>query len=132
MPWEVHIERKPDPHDDKGIPILEAELRVLEASDPELRSGPDEDMNGVNPKTGAKIHIPGRGMVLWWNGYSDSQIPRIRLAFRNGRLSATRPDDEILGKMREIASRLGAILTSDEGTPIYTARRPTTGGVPNG
>ena len=118
MPWEVHIERRGKTKLEERVDLTEADLRGLEASDPQLKFGPDEDMHGVNPKTGAKITIPGRGMVLWWSGYSDPQIPRIRFSFRSGRLSATRPDDEIITKMRDVAKRLGATLVDDDGKQV--------------
>jgi len=109
MGYGLHITRARHENDDEPEPITFEEWSAYVAGDPEL------EITGVaeitNPTTGEVICIEGEGMTLWRMEHGR----RCWLHHHHGRISVNSPDDEVIDKMRAIATRLAARVQGDEG-----------------
>lgn len=115
MGYDFHITRKADWSDKDGPTIAEAEWRDLVASDPELTIDADTRCWTTD----------GEWLFVAWRGEAGA------LAFLNGEITSTNPDEPLIRKMVEIAERLGATVQGDDGErypdalDARAARRPS-------
>ena len=101
MGYDLHITRSAEWFDTAGAEITADEWLALVDADPELAPAPELG----DPYFAAWV---GRDA---WLGWSDGQV------------FTKNPDRALLGKMVEIAARLGARIQGDEGE-LYTGGEP--------
>ena len=97
MGWEVHMTRADDWSDSAQRPITADEWLAVVAADPELE---------IDKANGPYFTV--------WSGpcsYPDGGW----FDWANGRVSTKHPDRTILGKMLQLAARLGARVQGDDG-----------------
>lgn len=101
MGWEVHMTRADPWTDSAARPITSDEWLAVVASDPELR---------IDPANGPYFAV--------WSGpcsYPDGGW----FDWADGCVSTKHPDRAILGKLLQLAARLGAFVQGDDGE-VYT------------
>ena len=108
MGYDIHITRADDWTQSRTIPITLQEWSSYVRSDPEMRL---DNFAGLD-LGGEVLSYANEGLAVWaacggggraWFDYSDGGIVVKNL------------DEEVLGKMRQIARRLGARVIGDEG-----------------
>jgi hypothetical protein len=96
MGYDLHITRADDWAENEGREITREEWLALVAGDEELT---------LDPVNGDEYAL--------WSGPSEHAGPW--LCWCEGNLSAKNPDPALIGKMVEIAGRLGARVQGDDG-----------------
>jgi hypothetical protein len=112
MGYDIHITRASDWSESETRPISIEEWLAYVASDPEMRL----DNYAQVEIDGHVLRHESEGIAVWttysghgvngnmaWFNYSDGQV------------QVARPDREILGKMLQIANRLGVKVQGDDG-----------------
>ncbi len=112
MGYDIHITRAAHWTESEGSPISLDEWLGYVARDSEMR------FDGfAEARVGEDIlWVESEGLAVW-TAYSRHGI-RGNMAwfdYRHGEVVVKNPDDEILGKMRQIAERMGAKVIGDEG-----------------
>ena len=95
------------------VPIVLDEWLRYVAGDPEMRL---DNFAEAEVGGGEVLRYDNNGLAVW-TAYSGHGLKGNMAWFdyRRGRIVVKNPDDEILGKMRRIASVLGAKVMGDEG-----------------
>jgi len=108
MGYDLYITRKADWFED-GSEISDADWSAYLASDPEMR------LTGA-----AEAALPDGSTLRYenpllaeWSGHSDGEV--VWFDFRNGNVVVKNPDEEVITKMQEIASKLQARVQGEEG-----------------
>ncbi len=109
MGYGIHITRKPDWSDEEGARISESEWQAYVASDSEMA------ITGV-----AEARTPDGDVIrlahpLLTEGRCHSSGKPVWFSYLEGSLAVKNPDEECLGKMRQIAKKLQARVQGDEG-----------------
>ena len=111
--YEVHITRAKNWTEAESLPIVLDEWLRYVAGDPEMRLD-----NFAEAEVGGSevLRDDNNGLAVW-TAYSGHRLKGNMAWFdyRRGQLVVKYPDNEILGKMRRIASALGAKVMGDEG-----------------
>jgi len=112
MGYDVHITRKENWFDDSGPNINSDEWKALVRSDPDMRlDGYASAVVGGD----SVLRVDGDGLAVWTayagNGVSGNMA---WFDFRQGNVVVKNPDGAILGKMWQLAQRLGAKVQGDE------------------
>jgi hypothetical protein len=68
----------------------------------------------ITSSEGSTISLNGKGIARW-NTMNNGKEYRVSFIYRNGRISAAYLDDFQITKMKEIASKLDAVIVGDEG-----------------
>lgn len=102
MGWEVHMTRAEDWAESAQRPITSDEWLTVVKADPELRI--DEANGPYFAVWSGACSYPGGGWFDW----------------RDGCVSTKSPDRAILGKLLELARRLGAVVQGDDGE-VYSS-----------
>jgi hypothetical protein len=112
MGYDIHITRAPDWTASEAFPISLEEWLDCAARDSEMRlDGFAEAWVGQSV-----LRVESEGLAVW-TAYSRHEVGgnMAWFSFCYGRIVVKNPDDEILGKMRQIATRLQANVIGDEG-----------------
>lgn len=104
MGYELHVLRR------GGGRIPEAEWLEYLAPDPEL--SPVKKLEGLEPRSGARIVVRGGGTVCW-DGHPSGRAAV--LTYHRGIVSAKNPDPATIAKLKQIAERLDAEVVGDSG-----------------
>ena len=126
MGYELHIVRNDEWwDDDAGGGISFDEWSFLMDADDSMRM---DGFAEVTSPDGRRLRVESEGMAVW-TGYPANIDGgnRAWFDFRDGRIVIKNPDQEILGKMLEIAGALNAKVVGDEGEQYNS---PTDHGVP--
>jgi hypothetical protein len=112
MGYDVHITRAEHWVESDSAPISLDEWLGYVAGDPEMRL----DNFAEAEVEGHVLRYENEGLAVW-TAYSGHGLKGNMAWFdyRDGRVVVKNPDDEILGKMRRIASALRAKVIGDEG-----------------
>jgi hypothetical protein len=110
--YEVHITRAEDWSDSEKWPVPLEEWLAYVAHDPDMRL--DGAAESTTPD-GATLRYENEGLSVW-TAYSRHGLNGNMAWFdyREGRVVVKNPDDEILGKMVEIARDLDANVQGDD------------------
>ena len=113
MGYDVHITRADDWAESESKPISLEEWLSYVAGDSEMRLD-----NFAEAEVGGKkvLRYENEGLAVW-SAYSGHGLKgnMVWFDFRTDRIVVKNPDEEILGKMRRIASSLGAKVQGDDG-----------------
>jgi len=114
MGYEVHIARNDEWWDeDVGGGISLDEWSGYVAADETMRL---DNVADANTPDGQVIRYENEGLAVWTDYSShDESGNKAWFDFREGCISVKNPDEEILRKMHQIASRLDAKVLGDEG-----------------
>jgi hypothetical protein len=104
LAYDLHIARTDRWSDSENDPISMEELQEY------FRKKGDFEYSESISSTGPVTISMSGDFFIWNNG--KCKVP---FQFRKGRLDVSRPDDEILDKMVEIAADLKAKVQGDEG-----------------
>jgi hypothetical protein len=111
--YDVHITRAGHWTEGESAPILLEEWLRYVAGDPEMRldNFAEADVGG-----GEVLRYENNGLAVWttYSGHG-AKGNMAWFDYQRGNVVVKNPDDEILGKMRRIASALGAKGMGDEG-----------------
>jgi hypothetical protein len=112
MGYDVHITRAKHWTESESAPITLDEWLGYVASDPEMRL----DNFAEAEVEGDILRYENEGVAVWM-AYTGHGLKGNMAWFDywRGSVVVKNPDDEILGKMRRIASVLGAKVIGDEG-----------------
>ncbi|WP_037287722.1 hypothetical protein [Saccharibacillus sacchari] len=106
MAYEIHIERK----DEENSITMEEWENYIE-NDNELEA---TDHIEIELPNGMTIGMSGEGMAVWKKTIEDEEIA-VTFTFREGEVSARYLNDNQIEKMKDIATKLQAIVVGDEG-----------------
>ncbi|MEJ8302706.1 hypothetical protein [Saccharibacillus sacchari] len=106
MAYEIHIEKR-----DENSSITMAEWKNYIENDPELEATEHIEIELPN---GMTMGISGEGMAVW-NKKIDGEDVKITFTFREGAVSARYFSEDQIAKMKNIASKLDAVVIGDEG-----------------
>ncbi len=113
MGYDVHITRAEHWTESDSTPIALDEWLSYVSSDHEMRldNFAEADVGG-----GEVLRYENEGLAVW-TAYSGHDVNgnMAWMNYRRGNVTVKNPDDEILRKMRRIASALGAKVMGDEG-----------------
>jgi hypothetical protein len=113
MGYEVHITRARNWWESESTPIPLSEWLRYVASDEELRR---DDEAEAELGDGCVLRYENPGLVVWTAYSRDGEGGNMAwLDFRDGRVVAKNPDEEILTKLCSIADSLGARVQGDDG-----------------
>lgn len=106
MGYSLHITRADDWAHSKSQPILEAEWLAIVNADSSLQIS-TTDYYDRRTETGEvkRIH------PVLWIGHSDN----VPFWFDDGAIEVSSPDDAVIAKMKEIATKLNARVVGDDG-----------------
>ena len=112
MGYDVHITRADDWTESQTRPIALDEWTGYITSDPEMRL----DNSAEADVEGNVISYENEGLAVWTE-YSGHGVNGNMAWFdyREGRIVVKNPDEEILGKMKQIAEELKGRVIGDEG-----------------
>lgn len=113
MGYDVHITRARHWLDSEKRPIpLRTWLAYIE-QDPEMEL---EDVAIGRVEGKPVLAYQNKGLAVWvaYSGH-DPEGNKAWFDWRNGKIVVKNPDEEILGKMKQIASHLGAVVIGDDG-----------------
>ncbi len=113
MGYEVHITRAESWLDSDATPITLEEWLAHVAGDPELRL----DAAAEAPLAdGSTLRYESEGLAVWtaYSGHGEDGN-MAWLDHRDGHVVVKNPDEEILGKLCEVAAALGARVQGDDG-----------------
>jgi len=113
MGYDVHVTRAEHWSESDATPIAREEWLAVVASDPELRL---DDAAEAPLGDGSVLRHEAAGLAVWtaYSGHGRGGN-MAWLDYRDGEIVAKNPDAEILGKLSEIAARLGARVQGDDG-----------------
>lgn len=115
MGYDVHITRADQWTDSENCPISLDEWLGHVARDPEMRL---DNVATVSSPQGDIIRYENEGLAVW-TAHSQCGIggdmAAVWFDYREGRIVVKNPDEEILGKIRQIARTLHARVQGDEG-----------------
>jgi hypothetical protein len=105
--YDVHVSRGDEWSD--AAPISSSEWRAFVESSADLELvGAVEVANSL----GETIRYASPDLAMWTRHPSRPEIP---FAFRGGRVVVKNPDEATLGRLRELATSLGARVQGDDG-----------------
>jgi hypothetical protein len=112
MGYDLHITRAADWSESETIPIALEEWLAYVASDTEMRL----DNVAEAEVDGQVLRLEGAGIAVW-TAFSGHGVGGNMAWFHyfDGNVDVKNPDREILGKMLQIAERLGATVQGDDG-----------------
>jgi hypothetical protein len=112
MGYDVHITRVAHWTESESAPITLKEWLGYVANDTEMRL----DNLAEAEVEGGVLRYENEGLAVW-TAYTGHGLKGNRAWFdyQRGAVIVKNPDDEILGKMRQIAFALGAKVMGDEG-----------------
>ncbi|MGC5323834.1 hypothetical protein [Brevibacillus sp. SYSU BS000544] len=110
MSYDLHITRASFWFESEKDPITEQEWNQYIITDPQFHAGNEIS---VTPPSGSKISIHG-GFALW--NYEEEGI-EVPFRYSRGRISVSGAgdDENVVNKMKEIATILSAKVIGDEG-----------------
>lgn len=114
MGYEVHIVRNAEWWDEEvGGGISLDEWRAYVETDKTMRL---DNAAEANTPEGHVIRYENRGLAVWvaYSGHEESGN-KAWFDFRDGSIVVKNPDESILRKMHQIASRLAAKVVGDDG-----------------
>jgi hypothetical protein len=113
MGYDVHITRADHWTESGSAPIFLEEWLSYVAADAEMRL---DNFPEAEAGTGKVLHYENDGLAVW-TAYSGHGVGGNMAWFdyREGKVVVKNPDEEILGKMRLVASALGAKVMGDDG-----------------
>jgi hypothetical protein len=108
--YDVHITRATEWFESEDTPITFEEWTAFVKSDPSMR------LDGFAEAAVGGLRYESPGLAVW-TAYSGHGKKGNMAWFDHdeGRITVKNPDEEILGKMRAIAKKLGARVVGDEG-----------------
>ena len=112
MGYDLHITRAGNWFDSKAAPISLDEWATHVAADPEMRM----DGFAETEADGQILRIESAGLAVWvaYSGHGkDGNMAWF--GYQDGRIVVKNPDDEIIGKMKRIATCFQAKVLGDEG-----------------
>lgn len=112
MGYDLHISRVDPWHDAESNPITLDEWAIYVAADPEMRM----DGYAEAEVDGGILRIEGEGLAVWvlYSGHGK-EGNMAWFDYRRGRIVVKNPDDEIITKMKAIATHFQAKVLGDEG-----------------
>jgi hypothetical protein len=112
MGYDLHITRAEDWSSSEETPIALEEWLAYIASDPEMRL----DNSAEVEVDGQVLRLESAGLAVWtaFRGH-DAGGNMAWFHYSDGNVDVKNPDREILGKMLQIADRLGANVQGDDG-----------------
>jgi len=112
MGYTFHITRAEDRLESESNPISLEDWLTLVRQDPEMRM--DGHAEAVTPDGVLRVESPGLAV---WIAYSKHLVNGNMAWFDhdNGEIIVKNADDEVRGKMKEIAAQLAAKVVGDDG-----------------
>ncbi|PMS36265.1 hypothetical protein B0G57_107267 [Trinickia symbiotica] len=112
MGYDVHITRTSNWFDESGPKIGIDEWKAIAQSDSDMRL---DGYASVVVGDGSVLRVDSEGLAVWiayaGNGVNGNMA---WFDFRNGNVVVKNPDSMILGKMWQLAQRLGAKVQGEE------------------
>ena len=118
MGYNIHITRQEEWYDEvPELCITMEEWVTYVTNDPDMRL---DNHAFVKTTGGEDFGVISEGLSVWTK-YSRNGIGGgyAWFSYEEGNIDVKNPDDEILGKMYEIADKLGARLIGDDGEQYY-------------
>ncbi|MDO3413402.1 hypothetical protein QWJ34_26875 [Saccharibacillus sp. CPCC 101409] len=106
MAYQIHIQRADEDH-----PITLKEWTNYIQQDQELESSNHIEITLPN---GMTMGMSGEGMAVWKTTIKDEEI-KMTFTFREGEIATRYSSEDQIKKMKDIASKLEAIVVGDEG-----------------
>ena len=112
MGYDIHITRADDWTESRTSPITLNEWTNYITSDPEMRLDNLAELN----IEGSVVFYENEGLAVW-TAYSGHGVDGNMAWFdySEGRVVVKNPDEEIVGKMKQIAEALNARVIGEEG-----------------
>jgi hypothetical protein len=113
MGYDVHITRAEEWFESEANPISLDEWLAYVVNDSEMRH---DGFAEATTSKGETLRIEADGLSVWtaYSGHGKNGN-MAWFYWSDGQVQVKNPDDEILGKMRAIATQLGAHVIGDEG-----------------
>lgn len=113
MSYSVHITRRGQWSEQGGPDITLDEWVMLVQSDPDMRLGGSRQWKDDH---GKKMSDAPQGLASW-QAYSRNQSggQPVWFEFVSGNVQVINPDQEVMGKMWQLAQKLGARIQGDDG-----------------
>ncbi len=109
MGYDIHITRADHWTDSESQPIGREEWISFLTADAEMRL---DNFAEAETSGGEIIRYENEGLAVWTSYSGDGTA---WFDYRHGEIIVKNPDEEILGKMRQIATAFGARVMGDEG-----------------
>lgn len=106
MGYDVHITRAIKWYESKETPISLQEWKEYIENDPEFDILEEAAISLPN---GSIMSYANEGMAMWIGGEEE-----VLFDYHEGQIVVKGPDDDVIKKMKEIASRLQAKVQGDE------------------
>jgi hypothetical protein len=113
MGHDIHITRKKNWSDESQNAITLDEWKACVRNDSEMKL---DNFAEIITQKADFIRFDSEGIAVWTK---HSSVENVFISWRNGKVSVSKPDDEIIKKMIRIAEKLKAKVQSDEGE-IYS------------